>query len=257
MGTSSKELALLQAENDQLNAEVAQLNEQLFALESARDRYADLYDFVSVACLTLDPHGAITEANRRTVSLVRYERRRLVGTPLMTLVVREHRRRFLEHLAICNRGVEAATFDVTLAPSEGKPIPVRVTIRSNRELGGGFALAMVDMRAIESAQAEQQRLALAEREAQVENQVKSRLIAHVSVELRGLLGAVLRAGNVVRDRADLAHEIRAPLAHLLDVVSSLRQRVLRLTSARVRPSESGRQPRKLGRMKVRRLRVMK
>ena len=256
MGTPSKELAQLQAENDQLNAEVAQLNEQLLALETARDRYADLYDFVSVACLTLDANGAITEANRRTVSLVRYDRQRLVGTPLMTLVIREHRRRFLEHLAICRRGVDAVTFDITLAPSEGKPIPVRITIRSNRELGG-YALAMVDMRAIENAQAEQQRLALAEREAQVENQVKSRLIANLSIELRGLLGAVLRAGSEVSDRADLAHEIRAPLSQLLQVVSSLQQRVIRLSSARIRAPEGARQAPRLGRAKVRRVRAMK
>jgi PAS domain-containing protein len=231
------ENARLEAENAQLSAEVAELSEQLLAIEEARDRYADLYDFVSVACLTLDRNGAITEANRRTVSLVRHDRRRLLGVPLMTLVVPQHRRQFLDHLLICKKGVDAVTLDLALQPSEGKPIPVRVTIRYNPELGGGYAVAAVDMRAILSAEAEQRRSVAAARAAQAANQVKTRLIASLGVELRGLLGAVLQAGRVVSASDDLTHELRAPLAKLLDTISALRRRVVRIGSARRRPGE--------------------
>jgi PAS domain S-box-containing protein len=257
MRTAHEEIALLKTENEQLNAEVIQLQEQVLALEEARDRYADLYDFVAVACLMLDGNGVIREANRRTVSLLRYHSLRLLGAPLMTLVVREHRRRFLEHLAICRAGVDAVTVDLALTPYEGKRIPVRVTIRSNRELGAGYAVAMVDMRAMEAAHAEQRRLVILEREAQIDNQVKSRWVTKLSVELRGLLSAVQRAGREASDHADLPHAMRLPLGKLLDSVSTLLRRVTRLTSGRLRPVQSDRQSRKVGRRRVPRLRAQK
>ncbi len=222
IGTSAEKLALLQAENDQLNAEVAELNVQVTELQAARDRYADLYDFVSVACITLDRGGLITQANRRSVSLLRYGWHRLVGTPLMTLVVREDRRRFLAHLAICMHGVDAVTFELSLAPSEGQPIPVQLTVRCNRELGGGYAVAISDMRALESAHAEQQRLVLAQREAQLENQAQLRLITQLN-----------------------------------KAVASLRESVVRLAGARARPLESVRHARRQRRVKARLPRAMK
>jgi len=76
---SVRESPLRRPEPDGQNRE---LRETQQALEAARDRYVDLYQFAPVGYLTLDGKGRIVEVNLIAADLLGRERRRLEGQPL-------------------------------------------------------------------------------------------------------------------------------------------------------------------------------
>ena len=61
----------LEMQNDELRRTQA-------ALEEARDRFADLYDFAPLALLTLSQGGEVLEANLAAASLLGLERKDLI-----------------------------------------------------------------------------------------------------------------------------------------------------------------------------------
>ncbi len=125
----------------------------------------------------------------------------------------------------------------------GESVQVRMTLRSAGERDAGYAVALLDLRELEMAQAERDRLALATREAQAENQIKGRLIAKLSDALRGLLATVTQTGIDVAACADISEELRAPLNDLLERISTLRRRGDLLTVSRAQLRGSAHTPR--------------
>jgi PAS domain S-box-containing protein len=77
------ELRVYQIELEMQNEE---LRRTQVALEAARDRYVDLYDFSPAGHLTLDTHGTIVEANLRAATLLGINRDKLIGQPLAKLI---------------------------------------------------------------------------------------------------------------------------------------------------------------------------
>lgn len=71
------------------------------ALESARDRYVDLYDRAPVAYVTLSPGGRILETNRLAMQLLKADLRPIEGRPLADFLHPEDRprlRQLLRHV---------------------------------------------------------------------------------------------------------------------------------------------------------------
>ena len=77
------ELQVYQIELEMQNEELRRAQVEL---ETARDRYVDLYDFSPAGHLTLDTHGAIMEANLRVGTLLGLNRKKLIGQPLARFI---------------------------------------------------------------------------------------------------------------------------------------------------------------------------
>src|SRR5215467_1504628 len=96
----------------ELLAEVQQLREELAAerqmkegdletlreLEISRGHYADLYDFAPVGFASLDRSGVVRDINLTGAQLLGRERGGLVGLPVLPLVAKEDRPKWLKHL---------------------------------------------------------------------------------------------------------------------------------------------------------------
>ncbi len=140
-----EENAQLRANEDQLLAEVAQLREDLGTLEDACQHYIALHDRLPIGCMMLNRHGTVTDANRRAAILLQRGTRQLSGTPFLSLLVQEHRRRFLHHLVACNRSEELFSFEVALRRADATAIPVRLSMRAFGK-NEGYALCLSDLR---------------------------------------------------------------------------------------------------------------
>jgi signal transduction histidine kinase/CheY-like chemotaxis protein len=104
-------LLLRELQRHQLELELQnrELRESQQALEESRSRYAELYDFAPMACLSLDSRGCIQEINLTGASLLRRERSQLIGQPLSPLVVPADVVPFLQHVRRCFAGESLVT----------------------------------------------------------------------------------------------------------------------------------------------------
>ncbi len=79
----------LQVHQIELEMQNDELRRTQLELETARDRYVNLYDFSPAGHLTLDMHGTIVEANLRAGTLLGVNRNKLIGQPLARFVAAE------------------------------------------------------------------------------------------------------------------------------------------------------------------------
>jgi signal transduction histidine kinase/CheY-like chemotaxis protein len=120
-------LLLRELQRHQLELELQnrELRESQQALEESRSRYAELYDFAPMACLSLDSRGCIQEINLTGAALLRRERSQLIGRPLSPLVVPADVVPFLQHVRRCFAG-ESLVTELGLRLGGGKRIKVRL-----------------------------------------------------------------------------------------------------------------------------------
>jgi diguanylate cyclase (GGDEF)-like protein/PAS domain S-box-containing protein len=90
-GDLAHELRVHQIELEMQNEE---LRRAQVALEAARDRYVDLYDFAPVGYLTLSAEGVVCEANLTAAALLDVARARLVGSRFASRVAPDDRDRW-------------------------------------------------------------------------------------------------------------------------------------------------------------------
>jgi PAS domain S-box-containing protein len=176
------EIERLRSNEDQLEAEISQLRETVAELEAACARQVDPFDLAPVACLTLDRHGAIRNANRRALMLLGVNRHQLLGIPLLMLLTSGSRRRFLEHVVATRRSVEPTTFEVTVSSRERGTVPARLSIRWTEDGAENYAVALVDL---SERNAAFERGACAERARLQAEHVRERLIAPLKKATRG------------------------------------------------------------------------
>ena len=221
------EVERLRAIEEVLRAEVAELEEAALSVGATRDHKAEMYDFVPVACLTLDRFGAIREANSWAVSLLRLPRPQLLGVPLLCLLAPVHRPRFLANLLACKRNCKDVAFEVSLKGEGEQAIPARLLIRAIDHDSGGYSVAVVDLREREAAFAESARLAESERATREATQLTSGLLVLLSRGLSGPLGRVLAAAMRLAGRGALDSSVSVPLATLLQARSLVDHRLHR------------------------------
>jgi PAS domain S-box-containing protein len=87
----------------ELELQNRELREAHAALEAAKARFEELYDFAPIAYFTFDPHGLVLEANLTAATLVGRARAWLIGQPFPALVGMTDSAPFREHLRRCAR----------------------------------------------------------------------------------------------------------------------------------------------------------
>ena len=136
----------------ELRVHQVELEMQNEALRASRDdlevlleKYLDLYDFAPVGYVTLDPEGAIREANLSAASLLGRPRGELLGRRLGAFLAPGSLSAFADMLANVTAGRRGLTCDVNLRP-EGEEEPAYVQL-SGEPLGkaSGCRIALVDM----------------------------------------------------------------------------------------------------------------
>ena len=88
-------------------------------LETARDRYLDLYDFAPVGYLTLDSNGMIEEMNLTAAALLGHERRDLLQRCFSSLVAAEDQPCWAEFFLSVKKPGGKGTVDVAVQRGDG------------------------------------------------------------------------------------------------------------------------------------------
>src|SRR6059058_4351375 len=86
-------------------------------LESAIQRYVDLYDFAPIAYVSFDRAGRIEEANLAATALLGVARDLLIGRPFAFYVADLDS--FLQHLLHCRTRQEQVATELNLKPRKG------------------------------------------------------------------------------------------------------------------------------------------
>ena len=111
------ELQVHQIELEMQNEELCRTQ---LALETARDRYVNLYDFSPVGHLTLDTRGTIEEANLRAGFLLGIDRRELIGQPFARVIAAGHEATFQRHRQEVLTSGRRQTCEVLLRTEKGR-----------------------------------------------------------------------------------------------------------------------------------------
>ena len=209
--TPSSDLLQARCERDTSSAELEIQNRELRqaqrSLEDSRDLYADLYDFAPVAYANLNDAGVIVDLNLTAAQMLGRERRRFVGFPLITFVVREDIGKALRHLGDSVRGGEQPTrTELRLKRADGTELPVELLSRVAGAAGHATVrTAIIDRTDRHAASAERERRVREEArclEAQEANATKDAFLATLSHELRTPLAAIHNWLHVMRKAPD-------------------------------------------------------
>lgn len=207
------ELQIHQIELEMQNAELLQARDEI---ESALEKYTDLYDFAPVAYFTLDQVGLIRAANLTAASFLGIERSLLLGGRFSQFVVNEHRQLFAEFLrkVFASQGKESCEVILTTGSNPPPCVLIEAIVLSTRQ---ECRVAVIDITVRKQAEkllqdfnaelekrVEQRTCELYETQKQVLHSEKLSVIGHLS--------------------ASIAHEFNNPLQGILSVLNGLKRR---------------------------------
>jgi PAS domain S-box-containing protein len=124
-------------------------------LESAIQRYVDLYDFAPIAYVSFDRAGRIEEANLAATELLRQPRDLLIGRPFAFYVADLDS--FLKHLLLCRTSQQQVKTELLLKNKKGEQIPavlLSTPVTSTTKNGAVLSqTAIIDLRELKAAEA--------------------------------------------------------------------------------------------------------
>src|SRR6266436_1591485 len=109
------------------NSSVHGLQHPRTELESAIQRFVDLYDFAPIAYVSFDRAGRIEEANLAATELLGQTRDLLIGRPFAFYVADLDL--FLRHLLYCRTSEQQVKTEMLLKPRKGEAIPAQLLSR--------------------------------------------------------------------------------------------------------------------------------
>lgn len=152
----------LQLHQIELELQNRELREAHQALEQARDRYADLYDFAPVGYLTLDRRGRIVEINLTGARLLGVKRAAILEMPLTAFLAPGESPQLFQHLHDAFEQSDKRVAELRVRPRNGEPVDIRLESKVMTSADGDRVCrsAMIDDTDLKRA-----RQAAAEREA--------------------------------------------------------------------------------------------
>jgi len=137
------DLQVHQIELEMQNDELRRIQE---ALETARDRYENLFDFAPVGYFTLNEKDQILEANLTAAQLLHIERSKLMGRPFSTIVAPESQRQY-HHLRKRLLSEHWTTIDnILMLRPDGVPLPVQLSSsNASGKNTGEISIALTDI----------------------------------------------------------------------------------------------------------------
>src|ERR1700758_3157188 len=134
---------------------VRELRQPKTELESAVQRYVDLYDFAPTAYVSFDRSGRIEEANLVATELLGESRDLLIGRPFAFYVADLDS--LLKHLLLCRTSQDEVKTELLLKNKKGKQIPavlLSAPVTSTTQNGALlYQTAIIDLRALRGAEA--------------------------------------------------------------------------------------------------------
>src|SRR5262245_23327642 len=202
----------LRVHQEELEAQQRQLVEAQQALETARDLYADLFEFAPLGYVLLDAAGIVEEINGAALALFGIgDRLRVARSPFSIFVAESDRQTFRTHLRVLRAGTDHSQTEIKLVDrNTGRQRIVQVYTRACPRPDSGdprYLSALIDVTERWRAQ-EERRAAEVARRALVEDE------------------RAMRAANEAKDRflAALSHELRTPLTPILLALDALAAR---------------------------------
>lgn len=130
LGTVSEELQVAAEEIFQQNEELATTRVQV---ETQRQRYQDLFEFMPIAYIVTDEQGKIIEANRAAAKLLNVEQRFLDNKLLISFIPPQDRKNFRSKLNKLHPIIKLQEWTLRLLPRYGDILDVAVTLAASRD----------------------------------------------------------------------------------------------------------------------------
>jgi PAS domain S-box-containing protein len=223
----------LQVHRIELEMQNEELRRAYTALEAARDRYVDLYDFAPVGHLTLDRDGLITEANLTAAGQLGIERARLVGRRFARQVAALDQDRWHRHALAQGRSDAPSRIELLLLGPDGRHWHAQLdSLRvQTPDAGPMLRLALTDISARKRAELYQRAAAAANAAREADNR-------RLALQLHEDLGQGLCALKLELDDLHGSEDRPARQARLAAMRSEVDQAVamVRRMSAELRPA---------------------
>jgi PAS domain S-box-containing protein len=156
----------LQVHQIELEMQNEELRRTQMDLETARDRYVELYDFSPAGHLSLDVHGAIVEANLRAAVLLDVHRKDLIGEPLARFIDPDDQAAFYRHSRSIMSMGQRQTCEVRLRKETGAICYIHLESLAVRQESGGTIRWRTAMWDVSDRQRAKQELVAQERQLQ-------------------------------------------------------------------------------------------
>ena len=129
-----KGVSKLQVHQVELEVQNRALRKSRIAVEEARDRFAELYEFAPVGYLTLSKNGIIIEANLTVAAILGVERTRLLRSRLTKFIAADNLGRWNQYRILVNRSTDKHVCELNLMTRQGTGIVARIeSIRMGRQ----------------------------------------------------------------------------------------------------------------------------
>lgn len=215
--TLVQELQIHQIELEMQNEELLRTQRKL---AESQHRYADLYDFAPVGCITFDNKGKILEANYTATNILGIEKNGLLYRRLSDFIHPDSQDEFYFYQQSIAASDSKEECELKMLPRDGSPLIVRMEgRRSGNEYKYNFRVALVDITARKEAET-----ALVQLNKNLELRVEERS-ADLRKQSEELKTAVTEAHKAARIKAEflanMSHEIRTPLNGIMGMADLL------------------------------------